>query len=67
MGRPAGGRRPRDHRRGAGLFVAGTARNFDVLAFGLAFAACATLFWWWMIKTAFDESEEEAGQLVLRE
>lgn len=52
----------------AGLFMAGAARDFGILAFGLALAVYATLFCWWMIKTAFDEAEEEAGQRVpLRE
>ena len=45
----------------AGLFMAGAARDVGILAFGLALAAYATLFCWWMIKTAFDEAEEEAG------
>lgn len=52
----------------AGLFMAGAARDFGILAFGLALAAYATLFCWWMIKTAFDEEEEQAGQrATLRE
>ena len=42
----------------AGLFMAGTARDFGILAFGLALALYATLFCWWMIKTAYDEAEE---------
>ena len=46
----------------AGLFMAGAARDFGILAFGLALAVYAALFCWWMIKTAFDEAEEEAGQ-----
>ena len=46
----------------AGLFMAGAARDFGILAFGLALAVYAARFCWWMIKTAFDEAEEEAGQ-----
>ncbi len=41
----------------AGLFMAGAARDFGILAFGLALALFAVLFCWWMIKTAFDEAE----------
>jgi len=48
----------------AGLFMAGAARDFGILAFGLALAIYAALFCWWMIKTAFDEAEEEAGPRV---
>lgn len=42
----------------AGLFMAGAARDFGILAFGLALALFAVLFCWWMIKTAFDEAEQ---------
>ena len=45
----------------AGLLMAGAARDFGILAFGLALALYAVLFCWWMIKTAYDESEQEAG------
>ena len=41
----------------AGLMMAGAARDFGILAFGLALALYATLFCWWMIKTAYDEIE----------
>jgi hypothetical protein len=40
-----------------GLMMAGAARDFGVLAFGLGLALYATLFCWWMIKTAYDEIE----------
>ncbi len=42
-----------------GLFMAGAARDFGILAFGLALAAYAVGFCWWMIKTAYDEAEEQ--------
>ena len=42
-----------------GLFMAGAARDFGILAFGLALALYAVLFCWWMIKTAYDEIEQE--------
>lgn len=42
----------------AGLFMAGAARDFGILAFGLALALFAVLFCWLMIKTAFDEAEQ---------
>ena len=32
--------------------------DFGILAFGLALAPYATLFGWWMIKTAYDEIEQ---------
>lgn len=41
----------------AGLFMAGAARDFGILAFGLSVGLFAVLFCWWMIKTAFDEAE----------
>ena len=41
-----------------GLMMAGAARDFGVLAFGLGLALYATLFCWWMIKTAYDEIEQ---------
>ena len=40
-----------------GLFMAGAARDFGILAFGLALALFGVLFCWWMIKTAYDEAE----------
>jgi hypothetical protein len=45
----------------AGLLAAGAARDFGILMFGLALAVYAVLFCWWMIKTAYDESEQNAG------
>ena len=45
----------------AGLFLAGAARDFGILVFGLALSLFAVLFCWWMIKTAYDEAEEEAA------
>ncbi len=44
-----------------GLLMAGAARDFGILAFGLALALFAVLFCWWMIKTAYDEAEEESA------
>ena len=46
----------------AGLFMAGAARDFGILAFGLSLALFAVLFCWWMIKTAYDEAENNAGR-----
>jgi hypothetical protein len=40
-----------------GLFLAGAAHDFGILAFGLALSLFAVLFCWWMIKTAYDEAE----------
>jgi hypothetical protein len=40
-----------------GLFMAGAARDFGILSFGLALALFGVLFCWWMIKTAYDEAE----------
>ena len=45
----------------AGLLMAGAARDFGILAFGLALALYAVLFCWWMIKIAYDEIEQDAG------
>src|SRR6266700_1052699 len=45
----------------AGLFLAGAARDFGILAFGLALSLFAVLFCWWMIKTAY---EQAAGDQV---
>jgi hypothetical protein len=39
-----------------GLFMAGAARDFGILFFGLALALFAVLFCWFMIKTAYDEA-----------
>lgn len=50
----------------AGLMLAGAARDFGILAFGLGLALYAVLFCWWMIKTAYDEIEQ-ADQLSPRE
>ncbi|MBX9947147.1 MAG: hypothetical protein K2Y40_23945 [Reyranella sp.] len=45
-----------------GLFMAAGARDFGILAFGLALSGFAILFCWWMIKLAYDEAErEQAG------
>ena len=43
-----------------GLFMAGAARDFGILAFGLGLSLFGVLFCWWMIKTAFDEAEQTA-------
>ena len=52
----------------AGLFMAGAARDFGILAFGLGLAIYAAGFCWWMIKTSYDEEEEAAGsRVVIRE
>ena len=40
-----------------GLFMASAARDFGILAFGLS----VVLFCWWMIKTAYDETEQRDG------
>jgi hypothetical protein len=44
-----------------GLLMAGAARDFGILFFGLALALFAVLFCWWMIKTAYDEAEHNAA------
>ena len=44
-----------------GLFMASAARDFGILAFGLGVALFAVLFCWWMIKTAYDETEQRDG------
>ena len=41
-----------------GLFMAGAARDFGILFFGLALALFSVLFCWWMIKSAYDEAEQ---------
>ncbi|MDI1287948.1 MAG: hypothetical protein PSV46_26455 [Reyranella sp.] len=45
-----------------GLFMAGAARDFGILAFGLALSLFGVLFCWWMIKTAYDEAEQKSGE-----
>jgi hypothetical protein len=45
-----------------GLFMAGAARDFGILLFGLGLALYAALFCWWMIKIAYDESDEVSRQ-----
>lgn len=42
-----------------GLFMAAAARDFGIQGFGLALTLFGVLFCWWMIKTAFDEAEED--------
>ncbi len=37
--------------------MAGAARDFGILAFGLSLSLFGVLFCWWMIKTAYDEAE----------
>lgn len=46
----------------AGLLMAGAARDFGILAFGLALSLFAVLFCWWMIKTAYDEAERRSAE-----
>lgn len=41
----------------AGLFMAGAAKDFAILCFGLGLALFAVLFCWLMIKSAYDEAE----------
>ncbi len=43
-----------------GLFMASGAHDSGIALFGIALALWATLFCWWMIKTAYDEIEESA-------
>ena len=45
-----------------GLFMAGAARDFGILAFGLGLSLFGVLFCWFMIKTAFDEAERTASE-----
>ncbi|MEI7875620.1 MAG: hypothetical protein WCK95_26080 [Alphaproteobacteria bacterium] len=45
-----------------GLFMAGAARDFGILAFGLALSLFAVLFCWWMIKIAYDEAERRSTE-----
>ena len=40
-----------------GLFMAGAARDSGIFWFGLTLSIFGVLFSWWMIKTAYDESE----------
>jgi len=44
-----------------GLFMAAGAHDIGIAFFGIALALWATLFCWWMIKTAYDEIERSAG------
>jgi hypothetical protein len=44
-----------------GMFMAAAARDFGIQGFGLALALFGVLFCWWMIKTAYDEDEQDAG------
>ena len=44
-----------------GLFMASAARDLGIYVFGMALMAFAVLFCWFMIKTAFDEAERQAG------
>jgi hypothetical protein len=41
--------------------MSGAARDFGILAFGLALALFAVLFCWWTVKTAYDEAEWESA------
>ena len=45
----------------AGLFMASAARDGGIFIFGMAAMVFAVLFCWWMIKTAYDEDEQDAG------
>ena len=40
-----------------GLFMAGAARDPAIFWFGLTLSIFGVLFCWWMIKTAYDETE----------
>jgi len=42
-----------------GLFMAAGAHDYGIALFGVAMFAFAILFCWWMIKTAYDEAEDE--------
>jgi hypothetical protein len=44
-----------------GLFMAAGARDFGISFFGFALMAWGVLFAWWMIKTAYAEASEAAG------
>ena len=46
-----------------GLFMAGAARDTGIFWFGLTLAAYGVLFGWWMIKTAYDESEAREASI----
>ena len=46
-----------------GLIMAGAARDAGIFWFGLTLAAFGVLFGWWMIKTAFDESEAREASI----
>ena len=43
-----------------GLFMAGGAHDKGILLFGLALFVAGVLFAWWMIKTAYDETESSS-------
>ena len=43
-----------------GLFMAAGAHDIGIAFFGIALALWATLFCWWMIKTAYDEIEDSS-------
>ncbi len=42
-----------------GLFMAAAAHDLGILIFGLGLFAGGVLFAWWMIKTSYDEAEED--------
>lgn len=45
-----------------GLFMAGAAKDSGILAFGLGLSLFGVLFCWWMIKSGFDEAEQDAAE-----
>ena len=44
-----------------GLFMAAAARDNGIFIFGLGLFAAGVLFVWWMIKTAYDEAENDVS------
>ncbi len=44
-----------------GLFMASGAHDFGIAFFGIALMIWGVLFCWFMIKTAYDELEQESG------
>ena len=42
-----------------GLFMASAARDPAIFWFGLTLSTFGVLFGWWMVKTAYDESEAD--------
>jgi hypothetical protein len=46
--------------------MAGAARDFGIVAFGLALAPYATLFCWLMMKTTFDKAKENPASAPCR-